>query len=72
MPEMTAFTKHQPCDCGPPRGYQPRGKNITPTNSGGGTGPFYTSGRTTLNPYCLVLGRPKLTHRARRLVVGVA
>jgi hypothetical protein len=37
---------------------QPRGKNVHPTNRAGGTGLFYTSGRTTLNPYCL--GQPAL------------
>src|SRR5436305_14256553 len=40
------------CDCGPPRGLQPRGKNAHPTNRAEGTGLFYTPGRTTLT-YCL-------------------
>ena len=35
-------------------GYSRAGKNVHPNNRAGGTGPFYTSGRTTLNPYSLV------------------
>jgi hypothetical protein len=40
------------CACGPPRGYQPRDKNVTPQPTWG-TGPFYNRGRTDA-PYGLV------------------